>query len=95
MIPGRTGGDLSWTEEAGETCGFLHRLSDGLLLEDPSAILEAMRRLRDTQRHCEIPRPTLAAIRARIEKQIKNTWLTRMQAQVGVKPILNAWMERN
>ena len=36
---------------------------------------------------------TLADIRAKIEKHIKNTYLKAAQAPVGVKPVLKAWME--
>jgi len=32
----------------------------------------------------------LAVIRRKIDKHIKNTYLKKMQAPVGVKPILNA-----
>jgi hypothetical protein len=28
-----------------------------------------------------------------VEKHIKNTYFKRMQAPVGVKAVLNAWME--
>jgi hypothetical protein len=38
---------------------------------------------------------TLSGVRAKVEKHIKNTFLKRMQAPVGVKPILKAWMELN
>ena len=39
--------------------------------------------------------PTLADIRAKIEKHLKNTRLKQLQAPVGVKPMLKAWMELN
>ena len=38
---------------------------------------------------------TLAEIRANLEKHIKNNWMKRMQAPVGIKPVLKAWMELN
>ncbi len=87
--------DLPWTEEAGETRWYLLRLTDEQLIEEPSAIIEIIRSLAETPRHCSIAQTTLAAIRATVEKHIKNTWLKRMQAPVGVKPILKAWMELN
>ena len=43
--------------------------------------------------HAPSPQTTLAEIRGKVEKHIKNTWLKRMQAPVGVKPVLKAWME--
>ncbi|RIK81900.1 MAG: helicase [Planctomycetota bacterium] len=88
-------GELPWTEEAGETRWYLHRLSDGQLLEEASAIIDAIRSSPDTPRHCAIPQTTLAEIRGKVEKHIKNSWLKRMQAPIGVKPILKAWMELN
>ena len=38
---------------------------------------------------------TLSEIRGKIEKHIKNTFLKAMQAPIGVKPVLKAWMELN
>jgi hypothetical protein len=32
-------------------------------------------------------------LRGKIEKHIKNTYLKSVQAPVGVKPVLKAWME--
>jgi superfamily II DNA/RNA helicase len=92
---GGPSGDLPWTEEAGETRWYLHRLSDEQLIEEPSAIIDIIRSLPDTPRHCAVAQQTLAAIRVQVEKHIKNTWLKRMQAPVGVKPVLKAWMELN
>jgi hypothetical protein len=40
-----------------------------------------------------LPKKTLAEIRGKIEKHIKNGYLKSMQAPVGVKPALKAWME--
>jgi len=34
-------------------------------------------------------------IRGKIEKHIKNTFLKAMQAPIGVRPVLKAWMELN
>jgi hypothetical protein len=36
---------------------------------------------------------TLVEIRQKVEKYIKNGYLRRIQAPVGVKPVLKAWME--
>ena len=49
----------------------------------------------DTPRHCAIEQATLSQIRAKIEKHIKNTYLKQVQAPIGVKPVLKAWMELN
>jgi len=87
--------DLEWTEEAGETHWYLYLLEGGRLVEDTEPILAAIRSLPETPRRCQESPATLAEIRAKIEKHIKNTWLKRMQAPVRVKPILKCWMELN
>jgi len=38
---------------------------------------------------------TLVDIRSKVLKHIKNTYLKRVDAPVGVKPSLKAWMELN
>jgi len=87
--------DLAWTEDAGETRWYLYRLADHKIIEEPTEIVEIIRSTPDTPRHCEIAQPTLGEIRAKIEKHIKNTRLKQLQAPVGVKPILKAWLELN
>ena len=89
----KTNGDIPWTEEAGETKWYLYSLADGAILEDPPEIAAFIRCKPDTLRHCAIEQETLSDIRAKVDKQIKNTYLKKMQAPVGVKPILKAWME--
>ncbi len=88
-------GDLPWTEEAGETKWYLYHLADAKILDEPSEIIELIRCKPDTARHCTIEKTTLSDIRAKIEKHIKNTYLKKLQAPVGVKPALKAWMELN
>jgi superfamily II DNA or RNA helicase len=92
---GKRDGDFPWTEDAGETRWYLYLLDGGRLLEDIEPILAAIRCLPDTPRRCEQAAETLAEVRLRIEKHIKDTWMKRMQAPVGVKPILKCWMELN
>jgi hypothetical protein len=86
-------GELPWTEAAGETRWYLYNLADGKVLEEPTEIVGVIRCQPDTPRHCTIERKTLSDIRAEVEKRIKNTYLKQLQAPVGVKPILKAWME--
>jgi hypothetical protein len=35
----------------------------------------------------------LTDIRLKVEKHIKNSYLKSLQAPIGVKPVLKAWME--
>ncbi|HUY33900.1 MAG TPA: hypothetical protein VMV69_14230, partial [Pirellulales bacterium] len=88
-------GDHPWTEAAGETRWYLYDLAREQILEEPADIVAAIRSQPDTPRSCAIPQPTLAEVRAKLEKHIKNTFLKRMQAPLGVKPALKAWMELN
>ena len=92
---GTSDGYLPWTEEAGETKWYLYELDQEKIHEEPAEIINLIRSERDTPRHCEIEQPALSDIRKKVEKHIKNTFLKRMQAPVGVKPILKAWMELN
>ena len=72
---------------------YLFDLATDKILEDATAIVEFIRSTPETPRHCVLEQPTLAYVRARIEKHVKNSYLRKVQAPVGVKPILKAWME--
>ena len=40
-----------------------------------------------------MPQATLAEIRAKVERHVKNTYLKKVQAPAGVKPVLKAWLD--
>lgn len=82
-----------WTEEAGSVKWYLYDLATGKIADEPTEIVGAIRSTPDTPRKHDIPNETLSDIRVKIEKHIKNTYLKQVQAPVGVKPILRAWME--
>ena len=65
------------------------------ILEEAGDIVAAIRSTPETPRRCAIEQAMLSEIRSNIEKHIKNTFLKPMQAPIGVKPILKAWMELN
>jgi len=88
-----TEGNLEWTEAAGETRWLLYDLSADAVIDDPPQIIEFIRSAPDTPRHCVMEHKTLAEVRGKIEKHIKNTYLKMQQAPVGVKPTLKCWME--
>ena len=52
--------------------------------------IDATRRLLQSRK---LDQKTLGSLRATLEKHIKNTYLKSVQAPVGVKPVLRAWME--
>lgn len=87
-------GDLAlWTEEAGSTKWYLYNLETQKIADDAGEIVDLIRSTPDTERHCEIEKPTLAEIRAKVEKHITNTYLRQVQAPIGVKAIMKTWME--
>ncbi len=89
------GGCYPRDKEAGETRWYLYDLEKQAILEEAADIVAAIRCTPETPRRCIIEQPTLSEIRSQIEKHIKNTFLRPMQAPVGVKQILKAWMELN
>ena len=84
-----------FTEEAGSTRWYFYDLDRGKILVDPGEIVERIRSGPETSRHCTMEEKTLLEIRKRIEKYIKNSYLKRVDAPVGVKPVLACWMELN
>jgi superfamily II DNA or RNA helicase len=88
-------GNHPWTEEAGRAAWYLYDLVAGTILDDPARIADVIRCQPDTPRHCEVAKETLSDIRGKVEKHIRNTYLKSVQAPVGVKPVLKAWLELN
>jgi hypothetical protein len=62
-------------------------------LEEAPEIVQFIRCAPDTPRSCILDGPTLSEIRGAVEKHIKNTYLKKVQAPIGVKPELVCWME--
>lgn len=85
----------TWTEAAGLTAWYLYEFATDKIIEEPTEIVDIIRSTPETPRHCEIEQVKLADVRKEVEKHIKNSYLKRMQAPVGVKPILKCWMELN
>ena len=84
-----------FTEEAGTTRWYLYDLDRVAILENPSEIAGSIRSKRETPRQCTTEEKTLVEIRSKIEKHIKNSYLKRIDAPLGVKPSLKCWMELN
>ena len=84
-----------FTEEAGTTRWYLYDLDRETILEEPGEIVASIRSKPETPRRCTTEEKTLLDIRKRIEKHIKNSYLKRVDAPVGVKPRLRCWMELN
>jgi hypothetical protein len=88
-------GAYPWTEEAGRAAWYLYDLESGKIEEEPTRIIETIRCKPNTPRHCTISKPALSEVRAKVEIHIKNTYLKSIQAPIGVRPVLKAWMELN
>lgn len=82
-----------WTEEAGYTHWYLYNLNNESIVDEPTRIISIIRSNKTTKRYRNIEDETLSDIRKKIEKHIKNTYLKKVQAPIGIKPILKAWME--
>lgn len=85
----------AWTEEAGYTQWLLYDRAGERILDAAADIVEFIRSTPDTPRRCSLEDKTLADIRVRMEKHIKDVYFKRVQAPLGVKATLRAWMELN
>ena len=82
-----------WTFEAGITKWYLYDVDSGDIAEEPTIINDLIASTPDTPRVLNISRESLIEIRKSMDKHIKNTYLKSVQAPIGVKPKLTAWME--
>ena len=84
-----------FTDEAGMTRWYLYDMDKNQIIEEPRQIIESIRSKPNTPRKCITEDQMLMDIRTKVLKHIKNTYLKRVDAPVGVKPKLKAWMELN
>lgn len=84
-----------FTHEAGTTRWYLYDLERDRILEDAGEIVASIRSVPATPRKCTNEEKTLVELRAKVEKHIKNTYLKRIDAPVGVRPALKCWMDLN
>ena len=84
-----------YTEEAGLTRWYFYDPHRDAILKEPGEIIASIRAKPDTPRKCTGEESTLIDIRAKIDRHIKNTYLKRIDAPLGVKPSLKCWMEVN
>ncbi len=84
-----------FTEEAGTTRWYLYDFERVAIIEEPGEIAASICSKPETPRICTTEEKTLVEIRGKVEKHIKNSYLKRVDAPVGVKPKLRCWMELN
>lgn len=85
--------DQEWTEEAGFSRWYLYSIANEKIIEEPTEIIGLIRCKPETPRKRTMEEKTLTEIRTAIEKHIKNSYLRQVQAPIGIKPTLKAWME--
>jgi hypothetical protein len=86
-------GEPVWTLEAGDVAWYLYDIASEKILDEPAEIVEYIRSDPNTPRHCRMEQTTLRNIRERLDKHLKNSYLKKVQAPVGVRAVLRAWME--
>lgn len=84
-----------FTEDAGVTQWYFYDLNREAILDDPGEIVTSIRSGPKIPRKCVTSENTLISVRTKIERHIKNSYLKRVDAPVGVKPRLCCWMELN
>jgi superfamily II DNA or RNA helicase len=84
-----------FTEDAGITRWYLYDPDRDAVVEEAGDIVASIRSRPETLRKCTTEEKTLVEIHSKIEKHIKNSYLKRVDAPVGVKPALRCWMELN
>ena len=84
-----------FTEEAGTIRWYLHDSARDTILEEPGEIVESIRSKPNTKRKCTTDEKTLLEARKKVERHIKNSYLKRVDAPIGIRPLLKCWMELN
>ena len=84
-----------FTEAAGTTRWYFYDRDRDTILDQPDQIIESIRSKPSTPRATTGDKQALVEIRAEIEKHIKNSYLKRLDAPMGVGPGLRCWMELN
>jgi len=85
--------DQPWTLDGGATQWYLFDIATEAIDSEPARIIDLIRSTPETPRKHNVPESTLSEIRVKVEKHIKNTYLKQVQAPIGVKAALKAWME--
>lgn len=88
-------GEDVWTADAGDVQWYLYDVASGEIREDAPMIVGSIRSAPETPRVTQLEEAKLSDIRIAVEKHIAKSFLRKVQAPLGVKPVLKAWMELN
>jgi superfamily II DNA or RNA helicase len=83
----------AWSNDTGRAAWYLYDLATEKIEDEAGTIAQTVRSAPATPRQRALPDAELSEILAHIERHIRNTYLKKVQAPVGVKPILRAWLE--
>jgi len=91
------GPDVSgvWSLDTGETKWYLYDVEKQSIEDEPERINQVVKSTPETPRHTVLPQESLVEIRRKVEQYIKDDRLKKLQAPIGEKPVLKAWMELN
>ena len=92
-LPAKNSVSGDWDSEASFTQWYLVDLENGSILEDTEHINTVIQCVPETARHIVLDQELLVKTRKQVEKHITNSYLKSVQAPVGIKPVLKAWME--
>ena len=92
-LPARVAETGEWTREAGHCRWYLYDCESETIEGDETEMVGLIRSTIKTARKVSLKHESLSEIREKIDKYIKNTYLKKNQAPVGIKPTLMAWME--
>lgn len=91
--PAQNASTGEWDLDTGDTQWYLYDLASGKILEDVEQIDTLIHAEPDTPRQRALDEATLREMRLKVEKHLTNTYLKAAQAPLGVKPVLQAWLE--
>jgi hypothetical protein len=74
---------------------YLYDIDGDQVIEEAGNIVKYVRSTPETPRHCQMTEKSLFDIRKKVRDHIKNTWLKKIDAPLGVEPKLACWMELN
>lgn len=88
-------GEQAWSLEAGTVQWYLYNVATEAIISEPTEIAGIIRSTPQTPRLCSFEQPVLKTIKDKVDRHLKNTYLRRVQAPMGVEAELRAWMELN
>jgi hypothetical protein len=92
-LPAKDATTDEWDDEAGFTRWYLYDLATGGIEDDATRIFPLIESEPDTPRQTATPKETLTEIRRKMDAHVKDSYLKKVQAPIGVETTLVAWME--